>query len=158
MQQPIRMPQRPTGSLTDVDPRRPPRPTEGLDPRRRPRPTHRWDPERGVVSLDPNSPAQFIPPPPPAVLEAFMQGTARRQRTAIDVSDVPMGKPIPNSGLMSLIDPRTGLPMLIGATPTGTDNEMRRFWPTPENVPVPIPTTGWQNQGPDVLPRGYGRY
>ena len=160
MQQPFRMPpmgpgqqrpvgpgqQRPTGSLTDVA------------PRRRPRPTHMWDPERGVIPLDPNAPTRFVPPPPPEVIQAYMQGMARRQGIARDVTDDPMGTPIPNARQLALKDPSTGLPMQIQARgPQGLDQEMRHFWPGPENVPVPIPTTGWQD--PRLRgPRGQGSF
>jgi hypothetical protein len=106
MQQPFRMPQRPTGSLTDVDPRRSPRPTEGLGPGRRPRPTHIWDPERGVIPLDPNAPSRFVPPPPPGVAEAYMRGIARRQ------------------GVAKEIPPRTQIPMTF--TPDFLPNERGR--------------------------------
>lgn len=140
MQQPFRMPpmgqgqQRPTGSLTDVGQRRPPRPT------------HVWDPERGVIPLDPNAPAKFVPPPPPEVVQAYTQGMTKRQGVAREFP-APMGRELGTSGEFGLIDPATGAPMLIGATPRGMDNEFRPFWPSPENVPIPIPTRGWQQPG-----------
>jgi len=126
--------------------------------RQRPRPTHRWDPDHGVVSMDPNAPAKFVPPPTPEVIQAYMQGMARRQGVAKDVTDDPMGAPIPNARQLGMKDPRTGLPMQIQAMgPTGLDNEMRRFWPGPENVPMPIPTRGWQDPRLREQP-GQGRY
>jgi len=164
MQQPFRMPpmgpgqqrptgpgqQRPTGSMTDVAPRRPPRTT------------HRWDPERGVVPIDPNAPAQFVPPPPPEVIQAYMQGMARRQGVARDLGNPaalppdPPPMPIPNARSLGRIDPRTGAQGLMGVMP-GMDNQAYRWLPAPENMPMPIPTMGWQNQGL-VLPPGQGRY
>ena len=126
--------------------------------RQRPRPTHMWDPQRGVVSMDPNAPAKFVPPPPPEVVEAYMRGMARRQGIARDVTDNPMGMPIPNSRSIGMRDPRTGLPMQIQAAgPQGLDNEMRHFWPHPESMPIPIPTKGWQDPRLREQP-GMGRY
>ena len=129
--------------------------------RQRPRPTHMWDPERGVVPIDPNSPARFIPPPPPEVIQAYMQGMARRQGVARDLGDpaaFPHTQPIPipNARSFGRIDPRTGAQGLMGVMP-GMDNQPHRWLPAPENLPIPIPTTGWQDprfRGP----RGQGRY
>ncbi len=126
--------------------------------RQSPRPTHMWDPQRGVVPMDPNAPNKFVPPPPPEVVEAYMRGMARRQGIARDVTDNPMGMPIPNSRSIGMRDPRTGLPMQIQAAgPQGLDNEMRHFWPHPESMPMPIPTRGWQDPRLREQP-GMGRY
>ena len=126
--------------------------------RQSPRPTHMWDPQRGVVPMDPNAPNKFVPPPPPEVVEAYMRGMARRQGIARDVTDNPMGMPIPNSRSIGMRDPRTGLPMQIQAAgPQGLDNEMRHFWPHPESMPMPIPTRGWQDNVYMNRP-GMGRY
>ena len=160
MQQPFRMPPMGPGQQRPVGPGKP-RPTGPLTDvgqRRRPRPTHMWDPERGVIPIDPNAPARFVPPPPPEVIQAYMQGMARRQGVARDVTDDPMGAPIPNARQLALKDPNTGLPMQMQARgPLGLDNEMRHFWPSPENVPIPIPTTGWQDPRLRRLP-GQGSF
>ena len=173
MQQPFRMPPmgpgqpRPTGSLTDVGPLRSPRPTGGLGQRRRPRPTHRWDPQRGVVPLNPNAPAQFVPPPTPAVIDAFMQGMARRQgngqnaqlgplnpgpREWSNRGDMPM--PIPLAQMQSVRDPQgnVGLSSAPGRAIPGTppDMPLQHFWP---RQPIDIPVYPPLNRIPDRTQR-----
>ena len=162
---------RPTGSLTDVGPLRSPRPTGGLGQRRRPRPTHRWDPQRGVVPLNPNAPAQFVPPPTPAVLDAFMQGMARRQgngqnaqlgplnpgpgggpREWSNRGDMPM--PIPLAQMQSVRDPQgnVGLSSAPGRAIPGTppDMPLQHFWP---RQPIDIPVYPPLNRIPDRTQR-----
>ena len=153
MQQPFRMPQRPTGSLTDAGPPRSPRPTGGLGPGRRPRPTHMWDPERGVIPLDPNAPSRFVPPPPPGVAEAYMQGMARRQGVGREASGGSVSRPIGVSGLqhsqrplesmrptgLSYMPGSQGLPIPLGGQKGQqmSDQELRHFWPTTPSMPIP---------------------
>jgi hypothetical protein len=81
--------------------------------RQRPRPTHMWDPERGVIPLNPNAPAGFVPPPPPGVTEAYMQGMARRQGVARDLGDPSRLRPDPGRAIG-----RSGIEGVPGPTPT----------------------------------------
>lgn len=146
MQQQFRMPpmgqgqQRPTGSLTDVGQRRPPRPT------------HVWDPERGVIPLNPNAPAKFVPPPPPEVVQAYTQGMARRRGVARDLGDpsrprLPSGRPIGLSGLAGIPGPTPTDAGAVGSGPMGIN-------PVPEHELLAmegIVPTGGPDAGPTIL-------
>ena len=138
--------------------------------RQSPRPTHMWDPQRGVVPMDPNAPAKFVPPPPPEVVEAYMRGMARRQNVdtdmgqpgfpssranPIDLAQLLSGGRLGKHGSVGLsYAPSSGgtpMPRMLGdmVGKSGMDNELRHFWPRPPEPPMP------NTQIPENY--GYGR-
>ena len=156
MQQPFRMPPMGPGQQRPVGPGQP-RPTGSLTDvgqRRRPRPTHIWDPERGVIPLDPNAPTRFVPPPTPAVTQAYMQGIARRQGNGQNVV-----MPVDTSG-------RYRRPPRYGSGPlgSGAPGEMiPTTWPGAQAQPIPLhdpinaPGSRW-GQGAQHTAAGTQRY
>lgn len=126
--------------------------------RQSPRPTHMWDPQRGVVPMDPNAPAKFVPPPPPEVVEAYMRGMARRQNVDTDMGQP--GFPSRQANPIELAQLQSGgrsggygsiglsyppspgsvpMPQMLGdmVGKSGMDNELRHFWPRPPEPLAP---------------------
>ena len=84
-----------------------------------------WDPERGVVPIDPNAPARFVPPPPPEVIQAYMQGMARRQGNGQDAV-----MPVDPSGRYR------SFPGPYGSGAPGKD--IPTTWPGVQAQPIPL--------------------